>query len=125
MADFDKDCMILLWAVYDNKINKVNYLLDDGYDINCRRIWSALMWASDQGHIKMTELLLNHGANIHDMNDKGETAMMCAVKKGHTKVIKILRNWPVTMTILVLQELVVYHLLDIISYNDLFEYIGE
>ena len=125
MEDIDKDCMTLLWAVYDNKISKVNSLLDNGYDINCKRIWSALMWASDKGHIEMIELLLNRGANIHDMNDKGETAMTCAVLQGNSKVIEILENWPVTMAILVLQELVVYHLLDIISYNDLFEFIGE
>ena len=50
---------------------------------------------------------------------------MIASQRGHLDVVPALKNWPVTMFIVVLQELVVYHLLDIMSFFDLVEYIGQ
>ena len=69
-------------------------------------------------------MLLNEDAYISVKNAAGMTSLMIASQRGHLDVVPALKNWPVTMFIVVLQELVVYHLLDIMSFFDLVEYIG-
>jgi ankyrin repeat protein len=114
-------------AVIFNNKDIVEMLLNGGANIEEKtpKGDTPLMIASSYGHVDLVAMLLHRGANINAMNEDRGTALCCALWKGRAKVIKILINWPVTMAILVLQELVVYHLLDIISYNDLFEFIGE
>jgi hypothetical protein len=61
------------------------------------------------------KILLVHGATIND-----ETIGSSHVNK----VVDILQKWPTTMWMLILQDLVVYHLLDTESFIDLLEYYG-
>ncbi len=63
------------------KCSKIN---DKDYDS------TALIDASDGGHIAIVKLLLEAGANVNDKDSEGETALICASRKGHIDVIKIL-----------------------------------
>ena len=42
------------------------------------------------GHLGVTDLLLKHGANIHDQNGEGETPFDLASMEGHNEVAKLL-----------------------------------
>ena len=52
--------------------------------------WTALMLASDKGHLKVVKLLLEKGANANAQNNNGETALMVASEKGHLEIVKLL-----------------------------------
>ena len=51
---------------------------------------STLMFASKYGHIKVIELLLNHGASVNLENYSGQTAIMFAAESGHTDIVDLL-----------------------------------
>ena len=42
------------------------------------------------GHFDLDKLLIEHDANLDEVNDKGYTALMEAVHEGHGKVVKVL-----------------------------------
>lgn len=51
---------------------------------------TALIWAASEGNEKIVVWLLANGANVHHLNNKKESALDVATKKGHTKIVKIL-----------------------------------
>jgi ankyrin repeat protein len=51
---------------------------------------TPLYVACYNGFNDLTELLLEHGANIDQCTDKGYTPLYVACKEGHTKVVKTL-----------------------------------
>ncbi len=51
---------------------------------------SALIMSSVNGHEKIVETLIMHGATIDLQNNKGETALMAAASFGHIEVVKML-----------------------------------
>ena len=51
--------------------------------------YTALEEAATRGDERVVELLLQHGALQSD-NDKGGTALMCAVMNGHERVADLL-----------------------------------
>ena len=67
----------------NNKIDTINYLLDNGADINLHGKFgnTALHWAAADKNIKIVELLLKKGANIKSKNDKRERPFTYADKK--------------------------------------------
>ena len=50
---------------------------------------------------------------------------MAASKHEYIEIVKVLKKWPLTMLIIVLQELYVYHILHCESFIDFNEYFGE
>ncbi|KAI8719705.1 hypothetical protein NCS52_00751900 [Fusarium sp. LHS14.1] len=54
--------------------------------------WAALHYASNRGHSKAVEILLEHKANVHLANDDQQTALHLASKKGNENVAKMLLN---------------------------------
>jgi len=73
----------------------VKLLLDKGADVNA---WSwdsmeqtALMEASDQGHLESVKFLLQKGASVHFKNKNGWTALKLAGKEGHTEIVELLK----------------------------------
>ena len=76
----------------NNKIDTINYLLDNGADINLHGKFgnTALHWAAGDENIKIVELLLEKGANIKLKNDKGERAFNYADKK-HKKIKALIK----------------------------------
>ena len=90
--------------------------------------------ASKRGHLDVALLLLNKGADPNAKDFKGRTPGQVAgtecydkPSKHRAKAIRIfIKRWPVLMTVLMLQELIVFHLGNIdLAMMDLFESIGD
>ena len=107
---------------------------------------SPIICASSGGHVNVVELLLSKGANPNDKNNYGDSPIICASSEGHVNVVElllskvadipniesyysliikdILDKWPISMAIIVLQELSLYYHLDASTIIDLYQYIG-
>ena len=92
--------------------------------------------SSKRGHLDVALLLLNKGANPNAKDGNGRTPGQVAGTGGilcygkaidRAKAIRIfIKRWPVLMTVLVLQELIVFHLGNIdLAMMDLFESVGD
>ena len=64
------------------------YMIAENYGL--RPGFTALMLASDKGHLKILNFLINAGANIDLQDIKGFTALDIAIKKGTQEIIDIL-----------------------------------
>jgi len=51
---------------------------------------TALMIASQEGHIEIIELLLLHGADVNDIRDNKMTSLMFATRNDHPEEAAIL-----------------------------------
>jgi hypothetical protein len=51
---------------------------------------TPLFWAIQQGHTELVEFLLDHGANIEDRADEGESPLMKAALYGHRAIVRLL-----------------------------------
>ncbi|KAI2494855.1 hypothetical protein MHU86_19659 [Fragilaria crotonensis] len=83
----------------DGNVDKVRDLLHRGANGNAKALdedghdWTALMWASDKGHMEVVCVLLNH-AEV-DVNIKGAfglTALAHASGNGNLEVVRALLN---------------------------------
>ena len=55
--------------------------------------YTALHRASQLGHVEMVKVLLENGANIHEVSQRMSwKALLLAAKHGHTKVVELLLN---------------------------------
>jgi ankyrin repeat protein len=51
---------------------------------------SALTWASDQGHEKVVQVLLEAGADVNAQGGRNGSALQAASARGHEKVVQVL-----------------------------------
>jgi ankyrin repeat protein len=58
----------------------VNATMTDGY--------TSLMWAAQNGHVKVVEVLCRHEANVNVTTDTGETSLILASAMGHLEVVR-------------------------------------
>ena len=80
----------LIKAVIADQIENVRELLDLGADIHSMNDF-ALSQAAFNGHTKIVELLLDHGADIHAEGEEGpDTALQFAAMRGHTDTVRLL-----------------------------------
>ena len=121
------------YQVYISPINsyyhtiKLYYILQGGE--------TPLHKASKYGHLDVALLLLNKGADLNAKDGNGETPGQVAgtgfnideASKDRAEAIRIfIKRWPVLMTVLMLRELIVFHLGNIdLAMMDLFESIGD
>ncbi|KAH7146161.1 hypothetical protein EDB81DRAFT_883583 [Dactylonectria macrodidyma] len=54
---------------------------------------TALMVASREGHVRVMEVLLSHGALADAVNSEGKTALIMAVEKGVLDAVQVLLRW--------------------------------
>lgn len=85
---------------------------------------SSLSYAAQFGKVEIVKMLISIGANMHKPNKSFRSAFYLAYMFNEFEIVSILRNWPVTMVIVVMQELFVYNQVDVTSFCDLFEFIG-
>ncbi|KAH9102938.1 hypothetical protein LEN26_015409 [Aphanomyces euteiches] len=79
----------LLIASIKGDENVVNFLLDEGVDVNLgmtKEGNSPLGMATIHGHIEIVEVLLESGANPHHANAKGESVYQLAAAYGHANI---------------------------------------
>ena len=50
----------------------------------------ALMESADKGHLDIVDILIEHGADIHDRNDNGHDPLISASIGGHVNVVEFL-----------------------------------
>ena len=92
---------------------------------------TPLFMASQNGHHLVVEALLQHGAAVDKATtDYGTTPLSIASSNGKLYVVKLLRYFTkptsehsVTIAMLMLKELVVYHHLECLSIIDFFQMI--
>jgi tetratricopeptide (TPR) repeat protein len=83
----------LILAARDGNLAGVTAALKEGADINAKMPpigRTALIWASEQGHVEVVKLLLEKGANVDEKNFTGGTALMAALEQGQTEILKLL-----------------------------------
>ncbi len=106
--EVDKEGMInellkILWRKdIDNETEKrVIELIKDGANIEKKDKggYTALIWASSRGYVKVVEALIDAGAKVDEKDNKGETALMWASKNGHVEVVKALIEGGADVTI--------------------------
>ena len=123
--DDSKGFTSLISASSNGHAEIIKILLLNGAEINkysYNGLYNPIRSASKNGHIEAVKLLLLNGANIYDKNRDDETCLMEAFNEGRIEVVEVLQKWPLTMLIIVLQELFIYHYLDSESFIDFFEY---
>jgi ankyrin repeat protein len=84
-------------AACDGGTELVDLLLDNGANVNARTATddngfgdSALILASQRGHLRTVEALLSRGARVNQVNRFGETALMLASLAGHAEIVRVL-----------------------------------
>jgi len=94
----DEDIQLLDASIDGNK-DKVEYLLNEKRNwfikanVNARRKYyndTALIYASENGHIEIVEVLLDNGADVNAYNNYGDTALINASEKGYEEVVDML-----------------------------------
>jgi len=76
----------LINAAYDGNLDKVKDALNAGAEVNVpnngRSKYTALSFAIMKGHIKIVELLIDNGANVNTVDNKGNTVLHLASTNG-------------------------------------------
>jgi ankyrin repeat protein len=76
----NSNCTALHVASYCGYEDIVNYLLENGADVNLGNDlgYTPLMASSRQGYIKIVDLLIKYGANINQLDKEGFSALVFA-----------------------------------------------
>ncbi|RLN82851.1 hypothetical protein BBJ28_00019344 [Nothophytophthora sp. Chile5] len=78
-------------AARAGEIEKVKELVNRGENVNAKSNGgTAVMLASQNGHLEVVKYLVDAGADIEAVYDEGETALMQAAGKGHLDVVQYL-----------------------------------
>jgi hypothetical protein len=121
--DYDGYSPIILASKYGH-LEIVELLISKGaniYDRN-KNSHDPICMASFNGNIDLVKLLLLKGANYRRFYIQCFTGSTFNLSFMRHEIRKLLQNWPLTMCIIVLQELFIYHFLDCDSFIDFIEY---
>ncbi|KAJ9598100.1 hypothetical protein L9F63_026796 [Diploptera punctata] len=80
-------------AIEHKQLEMVRFLLEQGADVEMCGGWykrTPLMWATEWGHVKISECIIEHGASVNATTENGYTALSLAVCGGKHEVGKIL-----------------------------------
>ena len=83
----------LIKAIKKKDFKKLNKLLEKGANVNSQDKlgWTALMEVAFQGHLEITNALLEiEGINVNAQDIDGWTALMIAADQGHLEIVKAL-----------------------------------
>lgn len=79
----------IIEAASDGQLERVAKLISIGMDVNAREKWgwSALSMCGYGGHKDVARLLLDHGADLDNVDVDGDTPRSLAVQRGHTELV--------------------------------------
>lgn len=102
-------------------------LIDSGLDPNTKNKQGKLplhlcCHHGAPGCMESIQLLLSRGSYLHDLDNMQFTAHRWAKFRNLPIVCDVLERWPVSMVIIVLQELFVYNQIDITSFIDFYQF---
>ena len=81
----------MVWAAAGGDEDQVLRYLKAGVDIDSDHDGgTALIYAAQQGQVRMVELLLNRGASIRKKAPDGRSAIFFAARRGNSEVVKLL-----------------------------------
>jgi ankyrin repeat protein len=82
----------LLNATQENNLNKMNYFLDRGANLQAKNHngMTALILAAQEGHIEAMKLLIDKKADVNVKDNIGATALMLAAQNVHIEAMKVL-----------------------------------
>ena len=86
-----EECTPLMYEVYMNNIENVEFLIKNGADINYQRIldgYTSLHFACQKGGILMIRLLIKNGASIELKNDKNKTPIDIARERNFVEALE-------------------------------------
>jgi ankyrin repeat protein len=94
MNPLNHQSVLLLEACSHSRTEEVLDMLTSGHDVN--QVWPGhlrlLHVAASRGDAKMTEILIQHGADVDAANGNGETAAFLAAAEGHKTVVELLNR---------------------------------
>lgn len=87
-----KKDIAIIEAASDRDIKKVSSLISSGANVNARDRWgwSALSMCGYGGHIEIARLLLDHGAEIDNVDVDGDTPESLATNRKHAQFVILL-----------------------------------
>src|SRR6266550_1187079 len=88
LLDEMEDTSPLALAVEKGDASMVEALLDLGHDPSLGGIVVPLALAARNNNVRIVDLLLKRGANVDELGEEGETALMWAAGAGNVKVLK-------------------------------------
>lgn len=90
---FKKDTAIIE-AASDGDAALVAKLIGSGANVNARDRWgwSALSMCGYGGHIEICRILLDHGANLDNVDVDGDTPEKLATNRGHAQIVIMLEE---------------------------------
>ncbi len=79
----------IIEAASDGDLDGVAKLVSLGMDVNARDRWgwSALSMCGYGGHKQIARLLLDHGANLDNVDVDGDTPSSLAAQRGHAQLV--------------------------------------
>ena len=80
-------------ACENGNIDVIQRFINDGFDINQELDeygWTPLIFASDNGHKEIVEMLMRAGADIEKADKYGWTPLIVAINNGHKEIVEIL-----------------------------------
>ena len=125
LKDTDNNSLTLLMkaSIY-NHVDVIELLLSNGMDIHEKNIYNgatAILYAALHSQKEAITLLMERGASIYDTTITG---CNCYNSTFNKSIKFIIQKWPITMPIIMFQELLIYNQLDD-SLLDLQEYMDE
>ena len=83
---------VMFSAIYDNVPEKVQEIIDSGFDVNTKNSDnnSPLAAAAYYGRTTIIQMLLSAGADVNLMCRGGNTALHFASKNGHVMAVELL-----------------------------------
>jgi hypothetical protein len=84
-----KNDTAIIQAASDDDLDQVAKLLSLGMDVNARDRWdwTALSMCAYGGHKEIARLLLDHGADLDNVDVDGDTPTSLAAQRGHTELV--------------------------------------
>ncbi|KAH0557144.1 hypothetical protein GP486_005067 [Trichoglossum hirsutum] len=83
---------LCLAAAGEGRAEVAILLIQHGADINAAEEdgWTPVMFAAQDGHLKLMELLIANHTDIHAKNKNGCSALLIAAENGHSDVVRVL-----------------------------------